>query len=159
MYFNDPRNATIKTATACSLWTINRTTFLHIAHAAMNQNVDVASENLEKIEWLKGLDEEEITKVAGACSSEEARAGSIIVKKGEKGDKFIIKSGTVKCYVSENDTLSIVPGQRQVFGELALLKDQPRAATVEAVKDVQLLTLIDKHSVLLGQSMRTSGFL
>ena len=152
MYFNDPRNATIKTATACSLWTINRTTFLHIAHAAMNQNVDVASENLEKIEWLKGLDEEEITKVAGACSSEEARAGSIIVKKGEKGDKFyIIKSGTVKCYVSENDTNPLYLGKGKFFGELALLKDQPRAATVEAVKDVQLLTLNRQaFQVLLG---------
>ena len=152
MYFNDPRNATIKAATACNLWTINRTTFLHIAHAAMNQNVDVASENLEKIEWLKGLGEEEITKVAGACSSEEAPAGSIIVKKGEKGDKFyIIKSGTVKCYVSENDANPLYLGKGKFFGELALLKDQPRAATVEAVKDVQLLTLNRQaFQVLLG---------
>ena len=127
----------------------------------MNQNVDVASENLEKIGWLKGLDEEEITKVAGACSSEEAPAGSIIVKKGEKGDKFyIIKSGTVKCYVSENDTNPLYLGKGKFFGELALLKDQPRAATVEAVKDVQLLTLNRQaFQVLLDQSTSSFGFL
>ena len=151
MYYKSARAATIKARTNCSLFTIDGKTFRQVSAASMFENVDIATDNLMKIEWLNPLGEELISKVAGACALETVKAGTTIIRKNEKGDKFyIIKKGAVKCFVSETDEpLQLSDGQ--YFGELALLKDQPRAATVEAVVETQLLTLNrDPFHYLLG---------
>ena len=152
LYYNSPRNATIKAASDCTLFTIDRRNFLHISNNAMKANMSVATENLMKIDWLNPLGPETIAKVAGACVLETVPAGKTIIQKGERGDKFyIIKTGMVKCVVTAEETAPLLLSDGKYFGELALLKDQPRAATVEAVKETQLLSLNRQaFQVLLG---------
>jgi putative ABC transport system ATP-binding protein len=76
---------------------------------------------------------------------ERHRAGSVIIRQGDSGDKFyVVRQGRLEVSrVREGnkvDTLvTLSPGA--FFGELALLRDEPRAATVTAVEDVELLTL------------------
>jgi len=70
--------------------------------------------------------------------------GEVIVREGESGDAaYMIVSGRCRAYRSTGDldeTLQIM-GSGDVFGEMALLLDGPRAATVEAVEPVTVLVL------------------
>ena len=78
--------------------------------------------------------------------------GAIIVREGDLGDAaYMIVSGRCRAHRAVGDkqeTLAIM-GTGDVFGEMALLLDEPRAATVEAVDRVNVL--------VLGKSTMTEG--
>ena len=63
-------------------------------------------------------------------------AGDVIIKQGDEGDRFyVLESGT--CDITVKGKGSVMKASRGVaFGELALLFNQPRAATVTAESDV-----------------------
>jgi len=71
-------------------------------------------------------------------------AGDIILREGESGDAaFIIVSGTCRAFrhVDGREETLTTMGPGDVFGEMALLLDEPRAASVQAVDAVTLLVL------------------
>jgi CRP-like cAMP-binding protein len=70
----------------------------------------------------------------------QAAAGTEIIRAGEPGDRFyIVESGEVEILPEANDPSLHGPGA--YFGEIALLRDVPRTATVRARSDVALLAL------------------
>jgi MFS family permease len=74
----------------------------------------------------------------------QAPAGLAIVSEGEVGDRFyIIESGQVQ--VTQGDRVLRVEGPGDVFGEIALLRDVPRTATVTALEDTVLRALEREH--------------
>jgi len=85
-------------------------------------------------------------------------AGTLIIREGEIGDAaFIITSGNCRVFRDVNgsqETLSGL-GVGDIFGEMALLLDEPRAASVEATSEVTLLVL-DKAT--LGAGLGTGGW-
>ena len=90
---------------------------------------------------MRGLSGGERVAIAKALQLEEHPAGHAIVTEGEPGDTmFLIEGGQV---VIEVTGVGVV-GHRTVgdaFGELALISDQPRKATVRACEQCQLLCL------------------
>jgi MFS family permease len=81
-----------------------------------------------------------------AASLEEARvpAGEEIVRQGEPGDRFyLIKDGALDVNVDGELVQSLAPGDS--FGEIALLRDVPRTATVRARSDAVLYALDRRH--------------
>jgi serine/threonine-protein kinase len=79
-------------------------------------------------------------------------AGTLIIREHDVGDAaFIILSGTCRVYRragAHDETLAML-GPGEVFGEMALLLDETRVASVEAVTPVSLLVL-DKHTMSEG---------
>src|SRR6185503_10429590 len=78
--------------------------------------------------------------------------GTVIIREGDSGDAaYMIVAGHCRAYRtvgSEQETLAVMePGD--VFGEMALLLEEPRAATVEAMDPVTLLVL-DKTTMTEG---------
>ncbi|MHB8876329.1 MAG: cyclic nucleotide-binding domain-containing protein [Myxococcaceae bacterium] len=71
----------------------------------------------------------------------EAKAGETLVKKGERGDLFyLVGAGQVEVLDDAGAQVGVLgPGDH--FGEVALLTDGPRTATVRALTDATLLTL------------------
>jgi len=81
--------------------------------------------------------------------------GELIMREGDAGDAaYMIVSGSCRAFRDadgQKETLAVMqPGD--VFGEMALLLDEPRAASVEAVDRVVLLVL-DKATMQEGLGM------
>jgi MFS family permease len=67
-------------------------------------------------------------------------AGDVVLREGEDSDKFfIIDSGLVE--VTHDGVVLRQEGPGEFFGEIGLLRDVPRTATVTAVEDTVLMVL------------------
>jgi len=111
---------------------------------------------LKSVEILKVIEPYELSQICDALKTKHVSAGEFIIKQNDPGDEFFI--------LEEGDAFAtkvFVPGQPAekvkdysrggYFGELALIKNEPRAANVVAKTDCILLTL-DRKSFkrLLG---------
>ena len=77
-------------------------------------------------------------------------AGSAVIREGEMGDSFfLVESGTLE--VSRHGRTIATQSRGDGFGEIALVRDVPRTATVVATEDVRLLSL-DRESFLAAVS-------
>lgn len=85
--------------------------------------------------------------VAGAAEKmvkERATPGSVIFRQGDIGDKFyLIRKGVCDIFIEEDGTRRQVRtlGEGDFFGEIALLTNRPRTATVVARSNTILYTL------------------
>jgi putative peptide zinc metalloprotease protein len=99
----------------------------------------------------------ELDPILERLQPEEYQAGEVIIQQGDVGDRFyLVRSGRVRVRRSTDDGTEVVLGEMgagEYFGEMALLSDAPRVATVEAVEATRVWSL-DKgafHELLLGQ--------
>jgi putative ABC transport system ATP-binding protein len=85
-----------------------------------------------------------LTEVADKMIPETYKAGRVIIRQGDPGDRFyLIREGEVEVLVREagGEQLRATMGQGDFFGEAALLTGEPRNATVRARTDVVVYTL------------------
>lgn len=81
-----------------------------------------------------------LTQLAGRLEPVEVAAGTEVVREGEPGDRFyLIDDGVLEARVDGEVRRRLAAGD--FFGEIALLRDTPRTATVAVVEDARLLTL------------------
>merc|ERR1719427_1342269 len=89
---------------------------------------------------MKMLDNYELSQIADALRTEEYAAGAVIMTQGDVGDKFyIVEEGEARATKSGDEVMLYKTGD--YFGELAVIRNQPRAATVRAFTPVKVLTL------------------
>ena len=82
---------------------------------------------------LQNMDIYERSKFADAVKEQKVSAGSNIITKGDHGETFyILLEGEAQATL-DNDKVVMSYGPGDYFGELALLKCEPRAAFVVAV--------------------------
>jgi cAMP-dependent protein kinase regulator len=89
---------------------------------------------------FNALDEKEMQVVIDAIEEVKSPAGAFIIKEGQQGDcMYVLESGSLLCtkvlkgQTEPTKLKTYVPGEG--FGELALLYNAPRAATIQAVED------------------------
>jgi putative ABC transport system ATP-binding protein len=86
----------------------------------------------------------ELTDIAQKMAPEEVAVGAVIIRQGDAGDKFyLIRRGRVEVIVKDDEGERVVTTLEtgSIFGERALLTDEPRNATVRALEDTDLYTL------------------
>jgi signal transduction histidine kinase len=96
-----------------------------------------------------GLSDSWVSYIASSVRPRHYASGSVVCREDEVGDTFyIIESGTVevsKRLDGETSRILARQGPGEFFGELALVHDIPRAATVTAVEDTSLLEISKDH--------------
>ncbi len=135
---------------------MDRETFNHIVKDAVVKRRESFKKFLKKIELLDSLNDYELEKICDCLQSKRHQPGDVIISQGEEGDVFyFIESGkciaTKKNKDTQQDEKVYEFKENDYFGELSLLKNEPRAANIVAVTDVKV-GFIDRASFkrLLG---------
>ena len=110
----------------------------------------VPIDSLRRVEILAGLTDEQLARVASICRVVTLKSQQDIVREGDPSDDmYVIQQGSVEITLSQNRAAGspstpgpqaiVSLGQGQVFGEMALIDQGPRSATVRCTSDeVQL---------------------
>jgi MFS family permease len=102
---------------------------------------------LRRLDVFAGLGPVELERLAEALEPVRVASGETVIRQGEEGDRFyVIVAGAVDVAVDGAIVREQGPGG--YFGEIALLRDTRRTATVTARGDVELRAL--RRDVFLG---------
>ncbi|XP_032455859.1 cAMP-dependent protein kinase type II regulatory subunit isoform X2 [Nasonia vitripennis] len=103
-----------------------------IVHPKSDEQRQRLGESVRNILLFRALDKEQMAGVLDAMFEKTVQAGEFIIRQGDDGDNFyVIEKGRFEVYVK--DTLIHTYDNSGAFGELALLYNMPRAATVKAI--------------------------
>lgn len=96
------------------------------------------AEAVKNILLFRALDKEQMQDVLDAMFERKIAAEELVIKQGDDGDNFyVIQEGIFHVFVNDNGEQKHIHTYENngSFGELALLYNMPRAATVHAVTD------------------------
>lgn len=149
LMYNAPRAATIISTTPHSiLWSLDRVTFRRILMENTSKRRKMYEAFLEEVPLFTSLLAYERSKIADALDTKTFEQGDVIIRRGDIGDNFyLLESGTAEAYlnggpeVDVNDKPVMSYKKGDYFGELALLNDEPRAASVIASSKVKVAYL------------------
>lgn len=106
---------------------------------------------LRQVEILASLSERQLALLAGVLSAVTYSDGEMIINQGDVGDTFfIVEEGNVSCQMEgprgfkHSDAMRTelaILGPGDYFGEMALLSDMPRNASIYAKGSVKCLSL------------------
>lgn len=154
LMYNAPRAATVVSTEASSLlWAMDRLTFRRILMDSAFQRRRMYETFLEEVPLLASLEPYERSKIADALETQKFPAGSTIIREGDPGEAFyLLESGSAEVYKRDSGDKALTQYRKgDYFGELALLDDKPRAASVVSTTEVKVATLgKDGFQRLLG---------
>jgi CRP/FNR family cyclic AMP-dependent transcriptional regulator len=101
---------------------------------------DVVVDHLKQVTLFATCSRKDLRKVAHRSEDMRVAAGTTIVREGDIGNEFfVIVDG--KASVNRQGRIIATLGPGSGFGELALLEDAPRNATVVADTDMELVVV------------------
>lgn len=129
LLYNCPRAASVVAKGDCVCWQLDRESFNHIVKDAAVKRREKYDNFLKSVALISNIGAYERSQIADALVPETFKKGDTIVGQDEPGDKFyIVEEGAL--YASKNNERVLEYKSGDYFGELALLKNQPRAASV-----------------------------
>ncbi|SRR5258708_22220659 len=103
-------------------------------------------DTLARVDLFSKLQKKELQVLAKSCQERKYSAGTIIFSQGDTGvGLYVLKSGKARITLAsepgkaEGELAIVGPGD--VLGEMALLDDLPRSASVTAIDEVTALLL------------------
>lgn len=150
LLYNTPRAATITALEECELLSLDRETFNFIVKDAMIKNANKFEKFLSEVQVLQGLSEYERSKLSDCLTVKTYANGEAVIKEGEAGDMFFLvlegRATAYKLNFHTNRQEEVYQyEEKSYFGELALIRDEPRAATIIAKSQLKL-ACIDRNS-------------
>lgn len=157
LMYSVPRAATIRATQKSKVWVIDRWNFKRMLMKASAEKVKEYEQLLDGVEVFTTLLQDEKRAVAEALSEMTFVEGDIVLTQGDVGDAFfILYAGEVKV-IKDGIVVSTLTARMDIqvahyFGERALIRNEPRAATVKVVSPVARALVLEKSSfeLLLG---------
>lgn len=149
LLYNCPRAASVFAKDECVSWKLDRETFNHIVKESAVKRRNKYESFLGSVSLLSSVGQYEKSQIADALKQETFAKGDTIVKQDDPGDKFyILEEGTLYAEKSGADGTRRVLDYKagDYFGELALLKNQPRAASVVVESNDAKVLSLDRKS-------------
>jgi CRP/FNR family transcriptional regulator len=111
----------------------------------MSTSTEGTTELLHRVPVFSTLPEEDLAQVAAVATPRSFDAGAIVFREGDASNTcYIIRSGHARATREHPDGRSITLAQfgpGDIFGELAMLDDERRSATVEALEEIETLAI------------------
>jgi CRP-like cAMP-binding protein len=111
--------------------------------AKLNRAV-ARAELMRRLPIFSELDGLQVQRVAARLRKQQLAAGTVFTRQGEIGDAFyLVETGRVQVYVAEDGQERVIAerGPGEYVGEIALLLDVPRTASVRALEPTRILAL------------------
>jgi CRP/FNR family cyclic AMP-dependent transcriptional regulator len=120
-------------------------------------DIQTRAEQLERIPLFEGMSLEHLHELASVSRVHSCKRKQELFHKGDQGsDVYVVLTGRLKALTTSadgNDVVFTILGPGDVVGEIAMLADLPRTATVVAKGDVEVLvfpgpelvTVLRKH--------------
>lgn len=97
-------------------------------------------EILKNIPFFSTLQEADLQQIAENVKMEYFPADHVIFNEGDAGDlMYVIKRGKVQVIRGQAEIAQLEDGG--FFGEMALVSDEPRNATVKTLTDLEVMTI------------------
>ena len=137
LMYNTPRAATVQAVTSAVIWGVDRLTFRRTIMNNMYRKRKTYEAFLRTVPILQTLNATEVAKIADSLEPVEYNEGETIIEQGDVGDTFyLMLEGEAIVRKSQqpggqpDEVGRLRPGD--YFGEISLITDQPRAASVIA---------------------------
>jgi CRP-like cAMP-binding protein len=105
---------------------------------------EVATRALAHVPFLEGIPEEALLRVIALSRLKKSPPDTVVVRQGEYGSSmYVLLSGLMEV-IDESDKKQkaiATLGSGEYFGELSLVYGRPRAATVRAITDCELVEI------------------
>jgi CRP-like cAMP-binding protein len=119
---------------------------------------NITLESLRKVPLFKDLDKKHLQRLAQLATRLDLPEGKELIREGEPGHEFVVVlKGEVE--VRHDDKVIATRGPGDFVGEIALLADRPRTATVvtktpvavEVIGRREFLTMLDNEPEIAAQ--------
>jgi CRP-like cAMP-binding protein/cytochrome P450 len=163
-----PRTATVRVANGgAHVLEIGRELFLHMVAEHDLVSDDIAEMARRRVmsnqlaDALPGIDRAAMAKVSGHLERRQFSPKDIVIRQGDPADRFyVIVSGSaevVNHHPSGEDILLATLNSGDYFGEIGILQNRPRTATVRAVSDLEVLALEREHFLAMSDADHRTG--
>lgn len=110
-------------------------------HTIANASVDL----LGNVDMFSHLTGDQLHQLAGQTRELSFRKNAVLMNEGDAGESmYVLKSGSVKVYLSDEEGRQLVlyeQGPGTAIGDIALLDDAPRSASVMALEPCTALVI------------------
>jgi cAMP-dependent protein kinase regulator len=148
LIYSSPRAATITAAVDSNVWCIDRVRYQEVvADASAKEKLKTYMECLDRATFFDSLTKEEKEAVANSLTEMEFEQDETVFEQGEIGTAFyILTDGEVAVFKDDKQIAALTGNKEQatIFGEVALLTSEPRAATIKVVSDVAKVMTMEK---------------
>ena len=100
-------------------------------------------ERLARVPLFAQLSEQDLKAIGRHAIGRRYAAGTVIVQEGGPSDTlYVLTSGRVKVYISDEDGAEVILaflGADEIFGEMALIDEASRSASIMTVEPTELL--------------------
>jgi CRP/FNR family transcriptional regulator len=101
---------------------------------------------LRQVALFATLADEHLVQLAALAVPRTFGAGEVVFREGDASDTcYVIRSGHARAVIEHQDGRSITLarfGPGEIFGELAMLGEEPRSATVEMLEETEAIAIL-----------------
>mmetsp|Transcript_2351 Transcript_2351/g.4592 ORF Transcript_2351/g.4592 Transcript_2351/m.4592 type:complete len:394 (-) Transcript_2351:29-1210(-) len=145
LLYNQPRSATIRSVTSVTAWRLDQHTFKTIVVHKVMEKRNLYIDFLKGCSFLQELKEIELMTLADSLERRKYTNKQTIITQGDVGkDFYILLEGKVDVIRDGKYVGPLKPGA--YFGEIALMFDKPRQASVIASADLVQVLAMDRKT-------------